>query len=81
MSSPWTTAHDVEAVPVLAEDLAGFTLATVMLIVVVLALGWAEDVVARRRARLSPWPAEPIAPPFVASTESPDPTPRRPAEV
>lgn len=65
----------------LAEDLAGFTLATAVLIVVVLALGWVEDVVAGRRARRSPWPAVPITPPFVASTETLDATPRRPADV
>jgi peptidoglycan/LPS O-acetylase OafA/YrhL len=36
------------------EDLADFSLAIAMLAVVVLALGWVEDVAARRRARISP---------------------------
>jgi hypothetical protein len=76
-----TTVHDVEAVPVFAEDLTGFTLATVVAIAAVLALGWVEGVVVGRRARRSPLPAPPIAAPFVASTETRDPTPRRPAEV
>jgi peptidoglycan/LPS O-acetylase OafA/YrhL len=36
------------------EDLTDFSLAIAMLAVVVLALGWVEDVAARRRARISP---------------------------
>jgi peptidoglycan/LPS O-acetylase OafA/YrhL len=38
------------------EDVADFSLALAMLAVVVLALGWVEDVAARRRARISPLP-------------------------
>ena len=65
----------------LAEDFAGFTLAVVLLLVVVLAAGWAEDVVARRTARLAPWPAAPIPLPFEASTDSGETTSRRTAEL
>jgi peptidoglycan/LPS O-acetylase OafA/YrhL len=39
------------------EDVADFSLALAMLTVAVLALGWVEDVAARRRARISPFPA------------------------
>jgi peptidoglycan/LPS O-acetylase OafA/YrhL len=39
------------------EEVADFALAMSMLAVVVLALGWVEDVAARRRARISPFPA------------------------
>jgi len=39
------------------EEATDFTLAMTMLAVVVLALGWVEDLAARRRARISPFPA------------------------
>jgi peptidoglycan/LPS O-acetylase OafA/YrhL len=39
------------------EEVTDFTLAMSMLAVAVLALGWVEDVAARRRARISPFPA------------------------
>jgi peptidoglycan/LPS O-acetylase OafA/YrhL len=67
--------------PVLIEDLAGFTLAMAMLAVAVLALGWVEDVAARRKARLSPWPAKPVPRRFEASTDTAEPAPRQPAQV
>jgi peptidoglycan/LPS O-acetylase OafA/YrhL len=44
------------------EDLADFGLAIALLAVAVLALGWVEDVAARRRARISPFPARRPAP-------------------
>lgn len=38
------------------EDVVDFSLALVMLVAAVLALGWVEDIAARRRPRLSPFP-------------------------
>jgi peptidoglycan/LPS O-acetylase OafA/YrhL len=44
------------------EEVTDFTLAMTMLAVAVLALGWVEDVAARRRGRISPFPARrPVA--------------------
>jgi peptidoglycan/LPS O-acetylase OafA/YrhL len=40
-----------------AEDMVDFGLALAMLTVAVLALGWVEDLAARRRPRVSPFPA------------------------
>jgi hypothetical protein len=71
----------VEVHPVFIEDLAAFALAMVMVLVAVLALGWAEDVAARRRARLSPVPAKPFPRPFEASTDTAEPNPRQPTRV
>jgi hypothetical protein len=66
---------------VFVEEFADFTLAVVLLLAVVLALGWVEDVAARRRARLSPWPAPPVPRPVEASTDTVDPAPRQAAQV
>jgi hypothetical protein len=49
---------------------ADFTLAMTLLLVVVFALGWVEDVAAKRKARLSPLPARTVSRPFEASTET-----------
>jgi peptidoglycan/LPS O-acetylase OafA/YrhL len=67
--------------PVFVEQFADFTLAMVLLLIVVFALGWVEDVAAKRKARLSPFPARTVPRPFEASTETIDPTPRQPAGV
>jgi len=45
------------------ENVVDFSLALAMLAVVVLALGWVEDLAARRRPRFSPLPARRPAPP------------------
>jgi peptidoglycan/LPS O-acetylase OafA/YrhL len=50
------------------ENVVDFSLAIAMLGVIVLALGWVEDLAARRRPRLSPLPARRLAP-------SPEPEP------
>jgi peptidoglycan/LPS O-acetylase OafA/YrhL len=60
--------------PVFAEEFAVFTLAMVLLLVVIFALGWVEDVAAKRKARLSPLPARTVPRPFEASTETADPS-------
>jgi hypothetical protein len=44
------------------ENVVDFSLAIAMLSVIVLALGWVEDLAARRRPRLSPLPARRRAP-------------------
>jgi peptidoglycan/LPS O-acetylase OafA/YrhL len=44
------------------EYLADFTVAMLLLAVAVLALGWIEDVAARRRPRVSPFARRPLAP-------------------
>jgi hypothetical protein len=67
--------------PVSVEQLADFTLAMVVLLAFVFALGWVEDVAARRKARLSPFPARTVPRPFETSTDTVDPTPRQPAGV
>jgi peptidoglycan/LPS O-acetylase OafA/YrhL len=67
--------------PVIVEQFAVFALAMTLLLVVVFALGWVEDVAAKRKARLSPFPARTVPRPFEASTESIDPAPRQPAGV
>jgi hypothetical protein len=45
------------------EEATDFGLALAMLVVAVLAVGWVEDIAARRRPRLSPFVRRPVAEP------------------
>ena len=64
-----------------AAQLSAFLLTVTMLVVVVLAMGWAQHVAAARRtARRRPSTAA-LPLPFVASTDGVDPAPHRRAGV
>lgn len=69
-----------ELQPLAVELVTDFALAMALLAVVVLAVGWVEDVAARRPPRLSPWPA-PTRTPAVVRTTGPSRPPVWPPVV
>lgn len=56
-----------------------YTLTWVLIAMIVLSIGWVEDVGARRRIRINPWPQGPKPPPRMAANGNQTrPSPRRP---
>jgi peptidoglycan/LPS O-acetylase OafA/YrhL len=56
------------------EDVVDFSIALALLAVAVVSLGWVEDIAARRKPRMSPFPRQKrVAPPAVALPITPEP--------
>jgi hypothetical protein len=68
-------AASVEVDSLYAAQLSAFLLTVTMLVVVVLAMGWAQHMAAARRTARRRPPVAPLPLPFVASAERVDPAP------